>query len=412
MQKKLIPAFFLTFVNILGFSILMPVLPFVVKDFGAPEWAYGLLLTLYSAFQFVGAPYLGSMSDRVGRKPVLLISQAGTLLSWFIFLGALYIPREYSFYGYSLALLVIALSRALDGITGGNMSVTNAYVSDVTTKEEKSYVFGYLGGIVGIGMIVGPGLGGLTASSSYGYIGTLLTAIFISSVTLITIWFYLKESFIPDEKNPVKSTSIIDSLAIRRKIKKLNPSPIIKQLFAMKFFFMTLMAFYISTIALYLIDLFHFDKLELGYFMFVVGVFLAFNQAVLAKIIVKRIGEMKTLFLGIVLSIVGVLSITATENLFVFVPLYYVMNLGISLSMPMFSSLISINADPKKQGEVMGISDSISSFCMALFPVISASIYGAIGKNIYYLMTLFPLAALVIAFYCFKQKKVKTQTVS
>ena len=85
MNKKLIPAYLLTFVNVLGFSILMPVLPFIVESYSAPKWVYGLLITLYSLFQFVGAPYLGGLSDRLGRKPVLLISQGGTLLSWVVF---------------------------------------------------------------------------------------------------------------------------------------------------------------------------------------------------------------------------------------------------------------------------------------------------------------------------------------
>ena len=110
MNKRLVPAYLLTFVNVLGFSILMPVLPFVVESYGAPKWVYGLLLTLYSAFQFLGAPYLGAMSDRIGRKPVLLISQAGTLLSWFVFLLALAVP-EVGFLGFALPLWIIAASR-------------------------------------------------------------------------------------------------------------------------------------------------------------------------------------------------------------------------------------------------------------------------------------------------------------
>ena len=143
MIKKFIPAYFLTFVNVLGFSILMPILPFIVDRYGAPKWVYGLLITCYAAFQFIGAPFLGALSDRKGRKQILLISQAGTLLSWFLFLFALFLPDMWV-YGISIPLIVIAFSRLLDGVTGGNTSVTNAYVSDITTRKEKSYIFGYL----------------------------------------------------------------------------------------------------------------------------------------------------------------------------------------------------------------------------------------------------------------------------
>ena len=192
MNTRLLPAYLLTFVNVLGFSILMPVLPFIVESYGADEWVYGLLLTFYSAFQFLGAPYLGAMSDGKGRKPILIISQAGTLLSWFVFMIALSLP-ETPIWGYALPLWIIALSRILDGITGGNTSVANAYVADITTKKEKSYIFGYLGGIAGLGMIIGPGLGGFAASSSLGYMGTLIVASGISMITLIVIFLFLKE---------------------------------------------------------------------------------------------------------------------------------------------------------------------------------------------------------------------------
>ena len=124
MHRKFIPAYLLTLVNVLGFSILMPVLPFVVVDhYGAPKYVYGLLLSAYSFFQFLGAPYLGRLSDSVGRKPVLLISQAGTLLCWVIF-GLSYFVPDYKVGIFALPLFVIALARILDGITDVPCGVT------------------------------------------------------------------------------------------------------------------------------------------------------------------------------------------------------------------------------------------------------------------------------------------------
>lgn len=402
MLKKFIPAYLLTFVNVLGFSLLLPILPFVVESYGAPKWVFGLLLTCYSAFQFIGAPFLGALSDSMGRKPILMISQAGTLLSWLIFVIAIMLP-EYSVFGFALPLWVIALSRILDGITGGNTSVTNAYVSDVTTREEKSYIFGYLGGIAGIGMIIGPGLGGITASSSIGFAGTLLTAIVISTFTLFTIYKWLKESH-PDEKRVVRERkSLWKTIYIPGRIKDVNPSPVIRVLFSMKFFFSSMMGFYIGTLALFLIDLFEFNVQELGLFMFVVGMFLSINQAVVSKVFIKRLGEFKTLILGLSLCVVGLVSITMTDNLWIFIPLYYVLNLGLSLCFPTFNSMISVHANPKKQGEIMGISESINSLAMASFPVISAIIYTAIGHNLYRFMTVLPFIALVFAFFALKK---------
>lgn len=402
MSKKLIPAYLLTFVNVLGFSILMPVLPFIVSDYGAPKWVFGLLLTLYSTFQFIGAPYLGSLSDTNGRKPILLISQAGTLLSWIIFACALLLP-DFPIYGFALPLIVIGLARILDGITGGNVSTTNAYVADVTTREEKSYVFGYLGGISGLGMIVGPAIGGLTASSSIGYLGTLLVAAGISIITLLTIIFWLKESHPIEKRAPRVRIPFWKSILVLKRIRTINPSPVIRSLFTLKAFFSSMMAFYISSISLFLIDLFKFDQEELGIFMFVVGTFLIFNQVVVSKLFVKRFGEFTTLLIGLGLCAIGLTCITLTSNLYLFIGFYYFLNLGLSLSFPTFNALISIHADPQKQGEIMGISESISSLATAIFPVLAAWLYGEIGFNLYYIIASLAFTAFILAVMSYKK---------
>ncbi|MEO9531709.1 MAG: MFS transporter [Crocinitomicaceae bacterium] len=402
MNQRLAPAYLLTFVNVLGFSILMPVLPFIVEDYGAPKWVYGLLLTLYSAFQFLGAPYLGALSDEKGRKPILIVSQAGTLLSWIVFIIALSLP-DIPVWGYSLPLWIIALSRILDGITGGNASVANAYVADITTKNEKSYIFGYLGGIAGLGMIIGPGLGGFAASSSIGYLGTLFVASGISIITLITLFFWLKESNPPENRIEKKRHNLAHSILIFSRIKEANPKPIIKLLFIMKFLFSVMMAFYIATIALFLKDLFKFNVEELGVFMLVVGVFLAFNQVVMSKMFIRKFGAPKTLLIGLSLTFFGLFCITLTDNLILYCIFYYVLNLGLSICFPTFNSLITTNANPKRQGEILGISESINSLAMASFPLIAAAVYQYYGYYVYYFIAALPLAALLLA-----MSKIKT----
>lgn len=411
MSKHLFPAYLLTFVNVLGFSILMPVLPFIVESFGAPEWIYGLLISLYSGSQFIGAPILGSMSDSKGRKPILLISQAGTLLSWLVFVVAILMP-QYPILGLSIPIWIIGLSRVLDGITGGNTSVTNAYVADVTSRKEKSYIFGYLGGIAGIGMIVGPGLGGLAASSSIGYLGTLLVAIFISTVTLLSIIFWLKESHPTEKRTERKKASVWSSIYIPKRVKEVDPSPIIKTLFTIKIFFSAMIAFYISTIALFLIDLFSFEEKELGFFMLVIGVFLAFNQAFVSKQFIKRFGEYKTLIIGLLLCCIGMISITMTGNMWMFIMFYYILNLGLSLCFPTFNALIAIHANSKKQGEIMGISESIHSFAMAVFPVLAATLYGVMNFQLYYITSALALIALTIALASMKKLGNSAQKIS
>ena len=409
MKKHLLPAYLLTLVNVLGFSILLPVLPFIVESYNAPKWVYGLLLTLYSTFQFFGAPYLGRLSDTYGRKPILVISQAGTLASWVIFIIALSLP-EFPIFGLALPLWIIGISRIFDGLTGGNTSVANAYVADITTRDEKSYIFGYLGGIAGLGMIIGPGLGGFTASGSWGYTGTLVAATGISILALLTIIFLLKESHSEENRRQRERQSIWLSVLVLRRIRIAQPSNFIKVLFLLKFFFSITIAFYISTIALFLIDLFQMNEKELGLFMLAVGIFLAFNQAFLSKRFIKRFGEFPTLIIGLGLVFVGLISITLTNNLWLYLGFYYILNLGLSLCFPTFNALISIHANPKKQGEIMGISESINSLAMALFPVLSAALYGMIGYSIYYFVSLLPLTAFIIAYQQFQKVKKQKAT--
>jgi len=407
MKNKFLPAYFLTFVNTLGASILMPVLPFIVKDFGADKWVYGLLITLYSIFQFFGAPWLGSLSDSRGRKPVLIISHIGTLIAWFVFVIALMIP-DISWMGMSIPLVIIALSRILDGITGGNNSVANAYVADITTNEEKMYIFGYLGGISGIALIIGPGLGGISASGPLGHLGTAFTAIAISSVTLLIMWKGLKESLPLEKRKPRKKESISSILNIPKRLKDANPDKAIKIIFITKMLFGAMLGTYFGTIALFLIDTFNFNERELGTFMLVVGVFLAFNQAFLSKRFIKKFGEFPTLIIGLLFCAIGLFTITLTTNLYLFIACYYFMNLGLSLCFPTFNALISIHADEQKKGEILGISESIMSLNLAIFPFIAAFLYHILEDRLFHITALLPFAGVIIALIALKKLGKKT----
>ena len=398
MHKKFLPAYLLTLVNVLGFSILMPVLPFVVVEhYQAPKYVYGLLLSAYSLFQFLGAPYLGRLSDSIGRKPVLLISQAGTLLSWIIF-GLAYFVPDYRIGIFALPLFVIALSRVLDGLTGGNSSVAQAYVSDITTREEKNYIFGYIGGIVGLGMIVGPAIGGLSASTSIGYLGTVICAALLSTITLFVIFWGLKESLPIEKRTPRAPISLLSSFALVRRIRELESSKKLRRIFLLRALFNITMATYVSTIALFIIDLFRFDERQLGMFMLVVGLFISFNQAVMSKWCISKIGTYRTLQLGMFLSIFGFISITLTDQLWMYILLYYVLNLGIALCAPTLNALLAKNASPKEAGEVMGIAESIASFSNAIFPLVGAAIYGVVGAQLYWGVAVLPLIGLFLSY--------------
>lgn len=398
MNVKFSTAYFLAFVNVLGFSLMMPVLPFIVRNYGGKEWVFGLLLALYSGAQFIGAPYLGALSDVRGRKNILLVSQVGKLISWVFMLGALLLPNI-NIGVLSLPLLIIALARIVDGLTGGSSSVTNAYVSDITSGEQKMRIYGMMGGVAGFGVIIGPGIGGLTAASPLGYIGTALAAILISMIAITMIALYMKESLAPERRRTDFNGKMLDSIFIVRRIRKLAPNRLIKQLFVLKFLFSSLMAFYISTISLYVIDTFDFNQTQIGWFMLAVGLFMSFNQGVISKFVVKKIGAVKTLVLGLFLALVGLVLFKIPNHFPVFIGLYYIFNLGLSLCFPNFNSLIALYGDQDKQGETMGVSESLNALAMTIIPLLSTLVYSYIGGDLYWFATVLPLAALIFVYF-------------
>ena len=185
-QPQLFPIFLVNFIGTLGFSIVLPFLIFVVIKFGGNAIVYGLLAATYPLFQLIGAPVLGRWSDTYGRKKVLLLSNAGTSIGWVLFLFALFLPAEKVFnidlpllgtFVIILPILMLFLARAIDGITGGNLSVANAYVSDISSDETRSKNFGKMAISSNLGFIVGPALAGILGGTVYGPILPVLVGL-------------------------------------------------------------------------------------------------------------------------------------------------------------------------------------------------------------------------------------------
>jgi MFS transporter, DHA1 family, tetracycline resistance protein len=199
----LFPVLLVNFIGTLGFSIVLPFLVFLVLRLGGNPLVYGLVGAAYPAFQLIGAPILGRWSDRHGRRKILLLSQAGTLLSWVIFAVALFLPRidlmavDSSLLGsftLTLPLLLVFVARAFDGLTGGNISVAHAYVADVSPAEERSRSFGLMGVSSNLGFVVGPALAGLLGSTPAGDIAPVSAALLISLVATVLVAVFLPES--------------------------------------------------------------------------------------------------------------------------------------------------------------------------------------------------------------------------
>lgn len=394
MKRNIIAVALLTFVNVMGFTILIPVLPYMVRDLGGNDLTFGILLSMYSLFQLVGSPVLGALSDHYGRRPILLISQLGTLLSWGIFAFYLWTPNT-AMFGTTLPIIIIGLSRIVDGITGGNISVANAYLSDVTTRAERSQMFGIMGGMAGLGFIIGPAIGGFTAKY-FGYLGTIGTAGFISFVTLILMYFALEESLPAEKRDPGVHPHIWQHINLWAKAKPYFKNKVVREVLQIHFFFAFVLSGYTSITSLFLIDSFQFDESQIAQFLFAVGTFIIINQVVFLKPLVKRFGEMKILLAGQFFLGLGLVLITQTTSIPVLLAFYYVVNFGVSISFPTIKSLLTKNVSEQKQGEVMGVDESIAAFCSAVAPASVAAIYHVITIQAFWVLSCVMLVSLAI----------------
>lgn len=377
-KSEVYPILLLNFVNALGFSVILPVLPFIIKQFNETPLTYGFLVSAYAIFQFLGAPILGSLSDKYGRRPLLLVSQAGTLLSWVIF-GLSYFLPDKTIVVTSLPILVIAISRIVDGITGGNISVANAYLADITEPKERTKIYGISGAIFGLAFIIGPVVGSFAASGGIGYLGTALLAFCISLVTLLLIIFRVPESLTEFDKE--LEIKLIKEINIFKKIRTLK-SKKLSNLFLRRIFFTVGFSSYTTLITLYVQNRYKLEVTQVGFVFLIIGLFLFINQGFFAKRFAEKFGELKTYFIGQILYILGLIILLFATNIYLFFIISYFINLGVSLSIPTFKTIITSAVDNKKQGLINGIDESLFSISSAFAPILAGLIYTFVGYKI------------------------------
>ena len=203
MKRSLLPLLVVNFIGTVGFSLVLPFLVFLVTDWGGNAFVYGLAGATYSIFQLVGAPVLGRWSDRYGRRKILLLSQAGTLVSWLVFLTAFGLPQSVFFrvdssvsgaFVVTLPLVVLILARALDGLTGGNVSIANAYVADITTEDERASSYGQMAVSSNLGFVLGPAIAGILGSTALGAALPVMAAAVISLLATVLIALRLPDA--------------------------------------------------------------------------------------------------------------------------------------------------------------------------------------------------------------------------
>lgn len=373
----LIPLLSVNFIGTLGYSIILPFLIFLVDDFGGNAVMYGLISATYSVFQFIGAPLLGSWSDRIGRKRVLLLSQAGTCLAWVIFLVALYLPKSVlaPLPGealLTLPLLVIFLARAVDGLTGGNVSVANAYLADITPEADRKKNFGKMSASANLGYIIGPALAGLLGATLLAEKLPIISALLISLVALAIIYYRLPESkrcdtvHLPDEENARKVMGqehrecYVALDGKERSFRNVMKQPNVAFLLVLYFLiFLGFNVFYTAFPAHALRNL-AWSSLELGIFFSVLSAVMIAVQGPGLTWLGDKASDAR-------LTIIGCLLLVATFALLVSSDVLWIgtaavlFGVGNGLMWPSFLSLLSRTVGSNLQGAVQGYAGSAGS---------------------------------------------------
>lgn len=424
-KPSLSPVLMVNFIGTLGYSIIIPFLVFLVDKFGGNEFIYGIMGSVYPAFQFFGAPVLGRWSDKYGRRRILFLSQAGTLLAWVIFMVALLVPKtsllevDQSVLGsftLTIPLLVLFAARALDGITGGNVSVANAYLSDISTEENRKANFGKMAMSSSMGFILGPAIAGLLGATVFEEIIPVGVAILISVAALIVIWFKLPESktdlVAPDLANfkirKLFATESKDCYETKDKAEKVS-----KSVFSIKFipflvviYFLTFLgfSFFYVSFPMHALRILEWNAFELGIFFSILSGMMILVQGPLLSKLSKTVSDEALVCVGSLLLVFNFLLIGSTNVALSYGALAF-FALGNGLMWPSFLSILSRYAGDEQQGAVQGVANSAGSLASIIGLIMGGWLYGNIGNVTFYTAAALLFVIFLLSFRLFGMKK-------
>jgi MFS transporter, DHA1 family, tetracycline resistance protein len=425
-QPPLFPILLVNFVGTLGFSIVLPFLVFLVMKFGGNAIVYGLLAATYPAFQLIGSPVLGRWSDIFGRKKVLLLSNAGTSVGWILFLFALFLPFENSFsinlaflgtFVFIVPLLVLFLARSVDGITGGNISVANAYLADLSSDRTRSKNFGKMAISSNLGFILGPALAGILGGTTYGAILPVLAALILSLATLIVIGFLLKESKPSSQEMVVPEEGTIRKV-FSQECREPYPTantikPRLRDVFKLKhisylliLYFLIFLGFniYYASFPTHAAKDLKWSVTQLGIFYAVLsGIMVLIQGPVLRKALIK-FSEEKLVIIGSM--ILGTNFILFLSNNIVSVAGAVILfAVGNGLMWPSFMSILSRRAGSKLQGAVQGVAGSFGGLASIVGLTLGGFLYNSIGGATFLVSAGIIMAVFILSFRLLKKKE-------
>ncbi len=378
-NSRLLTIFIIVFVDLLGFSLILPLLPYYAEVYGATPLVVGLLVASYAAAQLIGAPVLGRLSDRYGRRPVLLLSVGGTWVGFLLlafaaplgnFLASLIAPQ----FANAWIIGVLFLSRVLDGLTGGNITVAQAYIADVTDEKNRARGLGLVGAAFGLGFIVGPAFGGFL--SRWGYYVPALAAALISFLNLIAIFFFLPESLTQE----VRQASLLRKrppFTLKALVQALN-RPLVGPLLHVRFFYGMAFAMFQTIFSLYC-QAIGLSSQTTGYLLAYVGLLSVIVQGGLIGILTRRFRENWLIISGLWLMAASLFTWAFTSKLWQLIVVMIPIALSGGVLNTVLQSAISKSVSQEEVGGILGIASSLESATRVIAPSVGSFLLQALG---------------------------------
>jgi DHA1 family tetracycline resistance protein-like MFS transporter len=381
-KRRLVTVFIIVFVDLLGFGLILPLLPFYADAYGASPLVVGLLAASYAAAQLIGAPVLGRLSDRHGRRPVLLISIAGTVVGFLLLglaepLGGALAGNSSAATTNAIVLAILFLSRILDGVTGGNISVAQAYITDVTDEENRARGLGLIGAAFGLGFIIGPALGGaLSAGERYAVPAFVAAA--IAALNWLAVLFWLPESLTEESKAELAKQPARSIVSVRELVNALK-RPRFGPLLNIRFLYGLAFATFTGVFALYAQYQLRLDSTGTGYILAYVGLLSVLVQGVAIGWLAKRFPENRLIFAAVILLAFSLLGWAFTPNIWLLLVVLAPLSFASGVLNTVINSSITKSVYPEEVGGALGVSSSVESLTRVIGPAAGGFLLGALG---------------------------------
>lgn len=377
----------------IGFSIITPVIPFLVQPYitnpGDQAMVVTLLMSVYAICMFFSAPVLGALSDRYGRRPILIVSLLGATIGFFVF-------------GIGGALWVLFAGRIIEGITGGSISTIFAYFADITPPENRTKYFGWVSAMAGAGSIMGPTIGGLLATN-FGYTAPLYFGAIIALLNMVYGYFFMPESL--DAKNRLQEITPA----------RLNPFIQLFNILSIKNLNRLLIAAFLlwipsgsmqAIMSQFTIDTFNWKPAIIGLVFSIMGFQDIISQAFIMPQLLKKLSDKQIALLGMTAELIGyafIATSTVASSAPIFIVGIFIFGFGDSIFGPSFNGMLSKSADASEQGRIQGGSQSIQSLARIIGPILGGAIYVSLGHAAPAVMGVILIAAAILVLYKAKQ---------